>query len=191
MRMQEFYESPIGNFRGRHFTRDEFQKAYAEHCGEFNYYDEWGGFNVPGHVVDEFLRIFTDIDFMEENTVKLIEQHRSNVYYVIGTFASDSTATVDHELSHAMWYLSPPYKQDAEIILGKMSSRLYKRCCQTLMDKGYSENVFDDELVAYFSTSPMWELVDIFETHVLPWRLSLELQQNFRSHLLKMKNEQK
>lgn len=195
MRVQEFYESPIGDFRGRYFTRQEFKEAYAAEngtgtgYGEFTYYDEWGGFNVPGDVFDEFIRQF-DIDFMEENMVALVQENRTKgePYYVIGTFVSDTDPTLEHELSHAMWYLHEPYRRAARKILEGMSERFLKRCRIALESNGYHADMVEDEVVAYLSTSRMPEIVDIMECRRVPWSDVLKLQENFEKYLKGLTN---
>ena len=100
MRLQEFYESPLSNENGpikrRHFSRDEFKKAYAQSTGtgtgygEFSYYTDWNGFNIPGNVVDEWLELF-EPDFMETYLAEAIRANRrpDGNYYVIGTPRAD------------------------------------------------------------------------------------------------------
>lgn len=196
MRLQEYYESPIGDFRGRYFTRDEFKEAYAEEndCGtgfgEFSYYDEWNGFNVPGNVVDKFMDIF-DIDFMEETLVRLIKANRPREgrYYVIGTHDQDSYVTLNHEIAHALWYLDGDYHKEQLAAVKRLPGRFYVRACNALREAGYHDDVFDDEIHAYLSTSSMVELSDFFEIANLPWR-KIYLMQRYFHNYVEMLDEQ-
>src|ERR1700760_4146537 len=58
LRLQEYYESPIKGIRGNYFTLEQFMDAYAETKGNFTYTLDWGGFNVPGHVIKKFFDLF-------------------------------------------------------------------------------------------------------------------------------------
>lgn len=196
MRLQEFYESPIGDFRGRYFTRQEFKEAYAKECGtgtgygEFTYYEDWAGFNIPGHIFDEWLRLF-EPDFMEERMVQFVQENRpeGEPFYIIGTFASDTAPTIDHELSHAMWHLHTPYRRDARRILEEMSGSFLKRCKVALESHGYHADVVEDETVAYLSTSKMPEIVGTMKCRKVPWADVLRLQENFEKHLEELTDE--
>ena len=57
VRVQEFYESP--EFKGRYFTLEEFIDWWSikmSHIhGAFDYPARWGGFNVPGEVMLDWL----------------------------------------------------------------------------------------------------------------------------------------
>lgn len=189
MRMQEFYESHLDDFKGRHFTRDEFKKAYAEFrgtgtgYGEFTYYDDWGGFNVPGDVANRFMRLFKP-DFMEETLVRLIKKNRKprGEYYVIGTHAKDPSATVDHELSHAFWHLHPEYREEQQSLVDGLPRRFYKQAKRALNSMGYCDEVIDDEITAYLSTGTLHETVDVMQTEQIPWKYMLEFQKIFVEH---------
>jgi len=197
MRMQEFYESNIEGFRGEHFTRDEFKRAYAESkgtgtgWGEFTYYDDWGGFNVPGNIVNKFLKVFHP-DHSEVTLVNLIKMHRKprGEYYVIGTYAQDEWDTVSHELSHAFWYLHPHFQEMGQELVDGLPRRFYRKAKKALLDLGYCEEVIDDEIMAYMGTSNMAEMVDVFETKNIPWKKALEFQEAFADYLEEVRDDQ-
>lgn len=187
MRVQEFYESPIEDFRGGHFTRAEFKEAYMadRDADEFTYYDDWSGFNVPGDVMDKFMRTF-DIDLSEKFLMDTIAQHHSphGQYYVIGTFEGGDGTTVDHELSHAFWYLHPHYRETAEhLIETRLAPHFKKKAGDAIAAMGYHEDVIDDEIVAYLSTSTLGDLVETLDTEKIPWKSVLKFQQHFVHHL--------
>lgn len=193
MRLQEFYESPLENdngfFRGRFFSRDEFKEAYIKSTntgidfGEFSYYDDWNGFNIPGSVVDEFIKMF-DPDLMEEYLIQAIKQFRgTQPYYVIGTHYQGDVTTIEHELSHAFWHLDQDYRLGAFDIVCSLPTKFRTVGNKALSDMGYREGVFDDEITAYLSTSTMTNIVDIFDTEDIPWKHTLGFQQHFAAHL--------
>ena len=197
MRMQEFYESPFDQFRGRHFTRDEFKKVYAKSkgtgtgWGEFSYCDDWAGFNVPGNIANKFIRMFQP-DHSEVALVDLIKKHRKphGEYYVIGTFAGDDSNTISHELSHAFWYLYPDFKEMGQELVDGLSRRFYRKAKNAILETGYCEEVVDDEIMAYLGTSVMSEMVDVFGTRNIPWKTALKFQESFADYLQGMKDDQ-
>ncbi|MEK7106247.1 MAG: ABC transporter ATP-binding protein, partial [Patescibacteria group bacterium] len=52
LRFQEHYESP--KFRGQFFSLEEFMDWYAEEYGNFTYYKDWTGFNIPSYILKSF-----------------------------------------------------------------------------------------------------------------------------------------
>tara|TARA_R110002096_G_scaffold390110_2_gene584576 strand:+ start:521 stop:1192 length:672 start_codon:yes stop_codon:yes gene_type:complete len=191
MRMQEFYESGIPGFKDKHFTRDEFKKAYAQMMGtgvsyeEFTYYDDWGGFNVPGDVADRFMWTF-EPDFMEAGLVRTVKDHRptdDKPYYVIGTFESGGDSIIDHELSHAFWHLHSDYRKMMQGMVESLPKTFRHTIRHHLLEMGYCESVLDDETAAYLATSTVLELDDLVDQADIPWKQALTFQRTFRSYL--------
>src|ERR1035438_5938399 len=60
IRLQEFYESPYPTIRRKYFTVDQFAKLYTKTFGEFSYYTDWHGFNLPGNIVQQFAKVSKD-----------------------------------------------------------------------------------------------------------------------------------
>jgi hypothetical protein len=203
MRLQEFYESPLGdhngNFQGRYFTRDDFKKAYAESCGtttkwgDFSYYTDWNGFNVPGHIVDDFMDKFShDIDFMEEYLFDAIRENRptdGSPYCVIGTWLGDEDC-IDHELAHAMWYLHPEYRNGAAFLAGGFEDDFVKAVFDQLEEDGYARSVRRDEMNAYLATNTMIETHHWLGLDEYPWDKILHLQIYFTQTLEKKQAEE-
>ena len=71
-RVQEFYESPFKEIKGKNFNMMEFQKMYTERNREnfFSYPIDWAGFNIPSNVVEKFLKCFW----------KTFDKHDYNMY---------------------------------------------------------------------------------------------------------------
>ena len=191
MRMQEYYESAIPGFKGEHFSRDQFKAAYAKMMGtgtsyeEFSYYDDWGGFNVPGDVADRFMWNF-EPDFMETRLVKAIKDNKpkgDGSYYVIGTFHSGGDSIIDHELSHAFWHLHDEYREMMQKMVYGLPVTFRSRLRRELSKMGYCDEVLDDETAAYLSTSSVLELDDLVDQADIPWKHALTFQRTFRSYL--------
>lgn len=159
VRMQEFYESPYPEIRGKYFTLDRFQDVYAANSGGiFSYYEDWAGFNIPGNVVNEFFKVFSrDLNQKEYDIMRFVEHHEianvlrgPNQFYIIGTYKEDS---INHELAHALYYLSAEdYRVATHSIFEKVPDYIKNTMISKLTAMGYTENVFEDEIQAYLST---------------------------------------
>lgn len=186
MRMQEFYESSIEGFRGGYFTREDFKKAYMRDtgCDVFTYCTDWAGFNVPGRVVNKFVRKF-DLDASEQRLIDAILEHKParGRYYVIGTFNNDFTI-LDHELSHAFWELDPKYSANMMRFVKALPEAFRHNVRLKLEEMGYCKEVLDDETTAYLSTSSMSDLTTLFGNKDIPWQRVLQFQQAFKDYLL-------
>jgi hypothetical protein len=54
LRIQECFESPYKNIKGKNFTLLEFMKTYSKDRGnDFTYVTDWAGFNVSGKLIDD------------------------------------------------------------------------------------------------------------------------------------------
>ncbi|NDB56269.1 hypothetical protein EB169_10645, partial [archaeon] len=59
-RVQEFYESPNPQFRGKHFSMWDYMKWYSkEYDRGFSYPNDWSGFNIPFEVITPNIQTFT------------------------------------------------------------------------------------------------------------------------------------
>lgn len=186
MRLQEFYESPYG-VRGKVFSLEEYMDIYAAKKGNFSYYTDWAGFNVPGNIVDRFFELFGDFldkeltmwDQILEETAKEDGEHNGK-YYLIGTYSADC---IDHEHCHALWYLYPQFRKQSRTLLAKLPVTLRKAVNEYLAETGYHKGVFEDETNAYLSTSSMWEIhedvLEHYPSKKFPWDKIYALQANF------------
>jgi len=155
-RVQEYYESPFKQIRGKTFTMAEFQRIYAKKIGDgvFSYPAHWSGFNVPGDVFDKFINLTfpdwgSEYDFAIEDIYhEIIGREGYGAYYVIGTEPKDTQA-INHELAHAIYYLDKTYKSRVNNILKNLNKSLLSRFESHLRDMGYSKHVLEDEVNAY------------------------------------------
>jgi hypothetical protein len=161
VRLQEFYESPFENIHGQFFTMDDFMDTYARSTknGAFSYFEDWGGFNVPGDTVILFKETFySDLRWKE---MELLSQARNYLtvsdpkFYVIGTYGpsgENRAAYIEHELAHAYFYLNPEYKSLCDNIFETIVPDIKKKVEAKLLDMGYHPYVVPDEFQAYFAT---------------------------------------
>ena len=169
-RVQEFYESPLDEIRGKHFTILEFMKLYSEKFGDgvFTYTVDWGGFNIPSMVLQKCyyskqLKDENDYDrIMKKIHMHICNEVSNGKYYLIGTPNND-TDTKNHEISHAFYYLYPDYKNKVDKLTDKLPKSIYNKIIKSLKRMGYNEYVYKDEIQAYLSNDyssvlPLFEL---------------------------------
>lgn len=168
MRLQEFYESPFEDIKGHHFTLEQYMDRYAKEMGNFTYTIDWGGFNVPGHIVRQFFDRFRPAGLLNKEHVleNLIsrEMYGHHVegrkdFYVIGHYGPaaekvDLHSTLAHEIAHGLYYLSPDYRAAATKLIEALPEKVTNKMRERLLGLGgYCEEVLPDEYQAYLSTS--------------------------------------
>ena len=149
---QEFYESPIEEIRGKHFTLVEFMRAYKEYTKEdtFTYPRDWEGFNIPSDVLSEAIwRLGGDCkyDTMMEEIFDLLSGLRKR-FYLIGV-DSVKSSIYKHEMAHALWYLDSKYKSSVKKLMKDIDAELYQRLVKKIVKMGYPEDMAEDEIQAY------------------------------------------
>jgi len=156
-RVQEFYESPFKQIRGKVFNLVEFMALYAKktNCSYFSYPDDWGGFNIPGPIVNElYSRALSDHNFYDDIIASIhdsiVDEHRSIRYYLIGS-DGDKT-TVAHEVCHGLFNLNEQYKKNTLKLIKTIPEKIQKKLAKALITIGYCKQVIPDEIQAYLST---------------------------------------
>ena len=186
MRVEEFYESSFKGTRGCFFTHEQFMDAYAEFFDEkFSYFDDCVGFNVPGNAFNKWVKLFSKYELWEkeQNLIDLVYDNietKTDKFCVIGTYSdADDKGVLNHELSHAWYYLDPIYKRTMLKLVRKLPKTVKNQLIQHLKDEGYARRVFNDEIIAYMATNPMTYTSDMFKNKV-PWEKVLEFQLTFK-----------
>ena len=166
VRLQEFYESPFDDIRGHFFRLADFMKRYTE-AGvtrskkpgkDFWSLYDWHGFNVPGHVVEDFFSKFDAWDrFIGEE--KIYQETRGfSAYYLIGSHVDKKDGDEDalkHELVHASYYLDPVYCERVNHYVAEFKVTPPGRQLVALLKSwGYSDGTMNDEINAYLATTP-------------------------------------
>lgn len=159
-RLQEYYESPFKQIRGKTFTVTEFQKIYAQKFGDgiFTYPADWSGFNIPGNVLDDFMSVTfndwgTEYDLViDEIHWKITDEYESyndtDPYYLIGAEPKEKN-TIKHELCHALYYLDNHYRESVNSIISQLNRSVFAQFRSHLLNIGYSKHVITDEINAY------------------------------------------
>lgn len=156
LRFQEYYESP--KFRGKIFSLDEFKKWYVKNSasgkktGNFTYYRDWGGFNIPSYIFKDFRKgRFNPLSQKEQKVIDILKIVREP-FYVIGIFKKHKKifSLLDHELKHGLFYTNSDYRNAVQAILAKFN---LKKINSKLEKKGYHSDVWLDEIQAYANDS--------------------------------------
>ena len=164
VRLEEFYESPFPEIQGKYFTLRKFKELYAasREDGKFTYFQDWGGFNIPGDSILEFNKLFQDKTKKEEAILSIISKYikyNNNKFYIIGTIGE--VEALDHEYAHAQYYLNPEYKQRCEdIYKSVVPMGIRKHIATQLLKMGYDISKVADETQAYLATSKMGYMLE-------------------------------
>jgi hypothetical protein len=144
LRVQEHYESP--KFHGRIFSLEQYMDWYATRYGNFTYYQDWSGFNVPSTAFAPFYQgKFDPLSEKERRLLRLFENLRER-FYVIGVYDDGAKSSLTHELAHALFFTDADYRQAVrDAMRGYDTSAL----AQKLAEVGYGKHVIPDEVQAY------------------------------------------
>jgi hypothetical protein len=167
-RVQEYYESPFSEFRGRDFCIFEYMNHYRKDRGltHFSYTSDWAGYNVPSQSIEQCMNgvqdwSMTAYDHEMLNVIFLIRSHqKKGKFYLIGVDTLDSR-TMDHELAHGFFYTNKEYKTEITNLVLELKSDLIDEFESYLLQMGYTKSVIIDEIQAYLSTGMMATMAKI------------------------------
>jgi hypothetical protein len=163
-RVQEFYESPNPQFRGKNFSIWDYIEWYSrEHGDVFTYTFDWGGFNIPLKTAwdcYEKLREYeSPYDKVMDDIIGTIELKMFNKKntrnwnaYIIGADSTESD-TFEHEICHGLYATNKQYKELVDEVTISIPFKEYQIFRKNLLDMGYNGIVIDDEIQAYLSTN--------------------------------------
>jgi hypothetical protein len=188
LRPQEMYECPNPRFRDKIFLLEDYMDWYANEYGNFTYYEDWSGFNVPLKVVNELRHSEVYLSKKEKELLtKLEEAGATNDGYLIAYCKNnkrESLETMKHEIAHGLYYLDKDYKNGADGITKKMSSTLKEQYKEKLIDTGYDDAVLKDEMQAYLIEGYQHMMLFKTEDDVTSNKvLHLELEEIFNERL--------
>ncbi len=181
LRFQEYYESP--NFRGKIFSLEEFKMWYIKTSpkgiasGEFTYYSDWNGFNIPSYVLKPFYDgKFNPLSGEERNFLNIFKDE-ADTFYIIGVHRETKEANqlLKHEIAHGLFYTNDNYRFEVQQILSQFDIKAIKE--ELRLKAGYHEEVLEDEVHAYsidFSSN--------LKTPI-PEKLSVELRKLYEKYL--------
>jgi hypothetical protein len=144
LRVQEHYESP--RFHGRIFALEQYMDWYAAEKGNFTYYQDWAGFNVPSTAFQPFYDgKFDPLSEKEKRLLRLFENLRQQ-FYVIGIYDSGARHSLTHELAHALYFTDAAYR---EAVRKEMRAYNTSALGKQIAKAGYAQHVIPDETQAY------------------------------------------
>jgi hypothetical protein len=144
LRFQEHYESP--RFHGRVFSLEEYMDWYATRYGNFTYYQDWAGFNVPSTAFRPFYAgKFDPLSEKEKRLLRLFESLKER-FYVIGICDSEANGSLTHELAHALFFTDASYR---EAVRAAMRDYNTSGMAKRIAKAGYARHVIPDEMQAY------------------------------------------
>ena len=161
-RVQEYYESPNPQFRGKNFSIWDYIEWYSkEHNNTFTYTSDWSGFNIPlktAYDCYEKLREYeTPYDEVMNSIVGTIELrmfHKKSTRnwnaYIIGAGTTEGD-TFQHEICHGLYATNKQYKQLVDEITETIEWQDYLQFEKNLLDMGYTAGVVPDEIQAYLA----------------------------------------
>lgn len=147
LRFQEHYESP--EFSGKIFSLEEYKQWYSKVNGKFSYYEDWTGFNVPGHILKPFYEgKFDPLSLKEYNLLEIFKYDKQD-FYIIGTsLEKNGDEYLEHEIVHGLFYLRPDYRKKVLEVLPRFETTCIRDFLRDA-NSGYSDAVLDDETNAY------------------------------------------
>ena len=163
-RVQEFYESPNPQFRGKNFSIWDYIEWYSrEHGDVFTYPFDWGGFNIPlktaWNCYEKLKEYESPYDEVMDKIVRTIEMKMFNKKntrnwnaYIIGADSTESD-TFEHEICHGLYATNKEYKQLMDEITLTIPTNDYLKFKDNLIKMGYTDSVIDDEIQAYLTTN--------------------------------------
>lgn len=167
LRPQEFYESP--EFKDRFIVLEKYMDWYAEQQGNFTYYSDWSGFNIPDNVLRQFFEVHWEYLSIKEHRLYLALApwlERKDPFYVIATskegLERKGPSLLDHEMSHAFFYTLPEYKALMQGYIAEFSEGYRGAVYTKLGEMGYHPSVFEDECHAYHAADSFSKQIERF-----------------------------
>jgi hypothetical protein len=165
MRFQEYHESP--KFKGRIFTVEEYMDWYAKTYGNFTYFEDWHGFNIPTHAFDPFLsQKFNPLTKKELILIDKLHEASFDLLngYVIGLTDKDvyRGSTLEHEYVHGLLATDERFRDEMSAIIARYH---WAPIGKILEEMGYDKSVWLDEAIAYFLTGPTKEFKPVVDEY--------------------------
>lgn len=153
-RFEEFYESP--EWKDKVFTLGQYREWYCKRYGAWTYYQDWSGFNVPGHSFQPFIQGLFDPLTPEESEMVNLVRNKKGPYAVIGAYLGADEEVYEHEICHALFATNPKYKDEVTKALKPFDKALAPLKKALRDELGYNDAVILDECHAYICESSSW-----------------------------------
>ena len=163
IRFQEYYESPNPDFRGKIFTLGLVRQWYSIKYGADTYHHDWTGFNFPSRILLPFKQGLFDPLTSEEIELLNLFKYRHDNFYIMG---AQNSATLRHELSHALYDSNQKYRNEIDSYI-KKNKRGLAKTRKYILDKGYAEEVLNDEIQAYVTDNDDQTIISSTDPHII------------------------
>jgi hypothetical protein len=163
IRFQEYYESPNPEFRGKIFTLGVVRQWYSVKYGADTYHHDWTGFNFPSRILLPFKQGLFDPLTVEEIDCLNLFKYRHDNFYIMG---AQNSATLRHELSHALYDSNEKYRNEIDSYI-KKNKRGLAKTRKYILDKGYAEEVINDEIQAYVTDNDDQTIISSTDPHII------------------------
>jgi hypothetical protein len=163
IRFQEYYESPNPDFRGKIFTLGVVRQWYSIKYGADTYHHDWTGFNFPSRILLPFKQGLFDPLTSEEIELLNLFKYRHDNFYIMG---AQNSATLRHELSHALYDSNEKYRNEIDSYI-KKNKRGLAKTRKYILDKGYAEEVINDEIQAYVTDNDDQTIISSTDPHII------------------------
>jgi hypothetical protein len=149
LRAQECYESPGKDFQDKVFSLEDFMDWYAQTYGNFTYYRDWSGFNLPISYIKKLSK-FKNKTKKEKALLESVKDIRKG--YLIAIYKQDpeKLETFYHEFSHNLFNLNKEYTFLSTVhVYNHLTKKILERVYKSLKNNGYCDKVLMDEIVAF------------------------------------------
>ena len=163
IRFQEHYESPNPDFRGKIFTLGMVRQWYSVKYGADTYHHDWTGFNFPSRILLPFKQGLFDPLTSEEIELLNLFKYRNDNFYIMG---AQNSSTLRHELSHALYDSNEKYRHEINSYI-KKNKRGLAKTRKYILDKGYTEEVLNDEIQAYITDNDDQTIINNTDPHII------------------------
>jgi hypothetical protein len=173
IRFQEYYESPNPDFRGKIFTLGMVRHWYSVKYGADTYHHDWTGFNFPSRILLPFKQGLFDPLTIEEIELLNLFKYRNDHFYIMG---AQNDSTLRHELSHALYDSNEKYRNEINSYI-KKNKRGLAKTREYILDKGYAEEVLNDEIQAYITDNDDQTIINNTDPHII-----LDINKIYKKH---------
>jgi len=113
----------------KYLSLDEFKEWYTQNSpegkkkGEFTYYMDWAGFNIPSYILKPFYDgKFDPLSVREQEFLKFFEDKQEK-FYVIGTTGDTELYALRHETAHGLFYTNEDYRREVLGVLDEIDKK--------------------------------------------------------------------
>lgn len=165
LRVQEFYESPNPDYRGKSFRLLDYMRWYCTTQSDeksFTYFSDFEGFNIPSDELEKAMLLHNpdpnNYDLAMSQIYAEVKTRQKGPFYLIGARGTDMPVLA-HETAHGMFYLMPEYRAKMTKLVEELPE--FGEIAGFLQKDGYSDHVMVDEIQAYLATGLYADLMHL------------------------------